>query len=172
MEGARTHRPEDKPARNRERRRHAILVADSTVAELAEIVQTPTVRFTAGRDTAGPAPGLLRGRALPRLPFLDLANPMKLADRLARMIDGMPDGASITLPVDAVREWLSDNGSGLDPDLTVDEVATSFGRSPVTVRGWIRDGRLSAYRFRGREYRIPESAVEEFQQRERRTGEE
>ncbi len=84
------------------------------------------------------------------------------------MIDGIPTGAMIALPVDTVREWLKENGSGLDPDLTVEEVATSFNRSPVTVRGWIRDGQIRAYRL-GREYRITESAVEEFQQQQRST---
>ena len=37
----------------------------------------------------------------------------------------------------------------------------------MTVRGWIRDGQLLAYRFRGREYRIPESADEEFREQDR-----
>ena len=79
----------------------------------------------------------------------------------------------ISLPVDAVREWLKADGSGggLDHDLTVEDVAAHFDRSPVTIRTWIRKGRLRAYRFRGREYRIPESAVEEFQERERSIGE-
>ena len=53
---------------------------------------------------------------------------------------------------------------------TVEDVAAFFDRSPVTVRGWIRGGRLRAYRFRGREYRITESAVEEFRQRQRGDG--
>ena len=97
---------------------------------------------------------------------------MKLSDRLTRMIDGVPEGAMISLPVDVVREWLSENGSGGGPDhdLTVEDVAAFFGRSPVTVRGWIRDGQLRAYRFRGREYRIPESALREFQQGQRDGG--
>ena len=96
---------------------------------------------------------------------------MKLSDRLTRMIDGMPDGASITLPVDAVRDWLNENGSGLDQDLTVEEVGKFFDRSPVTIRTWIRAGRLRAYLFQGREYRVCESAIEEFQQKERGRGE-
>ncbi len=97
---------------------------------------------------------------------------MKLSDRLTRMIDGMPNGASITLPVDTVRDWLNENGSGLDQDLTVEEVGKFFDRSPVTIRTWIRDGRLRAYRFQGREYRVCESALEEFQEKERGSGKE
>ena len=96
---------------------------------------------------------------------------MKLSDRLTRMIDGVPSGRMISLPVDAVREWLNENGTGgLDQDLTVEDVAVFFNRSPVTIRTWIRDGRLRAYRFQGREYRITESAVEEFRQRQRGDG--
>ena len=96
---------------------------------------------------------------------------MRLSDWLTRMIDGMPDGGSIILPVEAVKERLSENGSGLDPDLTVEEVGKFFDRSPVTIRTWIRNGRLRAYRFQGREYRVCESALEEFQQKERGRGE-
>ena len=96
---------------------------------------------------------------------------MKLSDRLSRMVDGMPGGASITLPVDALRDWLSEKGTGLDHDLTVEEVGKFFHRSPVTIRGWIRDGRLRAYRFQGREYRVCESALAEFQQQQQGRGE-
>ena len=92
---------------------------------------------------------------------------MKLSDRLTRMIDGMPDGASIILSVKDVKGWLSDNGSGLDHDLTVEEVGKFFDRSPATIRAWIRAGRLDAYHFRGNEYRITHAALEEFQDQER-----
>ena len=92
---------------------------------------------------------------------------MKLSDLLTRMIDGMPDGASITLPVEVLKGWLTENGSGLDHDLTVEEVGKFFHRSPGTVRAWIRDGRIEAYRFRGTEYRITHSALERFRNQER-----
>ena len=92
---------------------------------------------------------------------------MKLSDRLTRMIDGVPEGASITLPVDSVRDWLNETGSGLDQDLTVKEVGEFFHRSPQTIRAWIREGRLHAYHFCGNEYRITNAAVEEFQDQQR-----
>ena len=92
---------------------------------------------------------------------------MKLSDWLTRMIDGMPDDGSIILTVEAVKKRLNENGSSLDQDLTVDEVGKFFDRSPITIRTWIRDGRLEAYHFRGKEYRITHSALEEFQDRER-----
>ena len=95
---------------------------------------------------------------------------MRLSDWLKGMIDGLPEGSAITLPVDTVRARLNENGSGFDHDLTVEEVGKFFHRSPVTIRTWIRDGRLRAYLFQGREYRITESALEEFQDRARNGG--
>ncbi len=95
---------------------------------------------------------------------------MKLSDWLAGMIDGMPDDGSIILTAKSVRKRLSENGTGFDHDFTVAEVGKFFNRSPVTIRTWIREGRLEAYLFQGREYRIRESALEEFQQKERGRG--
>ena len=60
---------------------------------------------------------------------------MKLSDRLARMIDGMPDDASITITIEAIRGMLDEAESESDPPdrpvvasledhlLTVDEAA-------------------------------------------------
>ncbi len=60
---------------------------------------------------------------------------MKLSDRLARMIDGMPDDASITITIEAIRGMLDeandepnmpDKPTGESPEdhlLTVDEAA-------------------------------------------------
>ena len=39
-----------------------------------------------------------------------------------------------------------------------------FDRSPQTVRDWIRSGKLHAYRFNEREYRIPAAALREFKE--------
>ena len=84
---------------------------------------------------------------------------MRLVDRLYRLIDGMPDKAAIILSVEQIREWVDACGKGFETDMTVGEVAERFARSPITVRSWIRDGRLRAYRMRGREYRITQSAL-------------
>ena len=96
-----------------------------------------------------------------------MARPMKLSDRLRRMIDGVPDGASITLPVEVLKGWLGENHGGLDHDLTVAEVGKFFHRTPGTIRAWIRAGRLPAYHFRGNEYRVTHAALEAFQDQER-----
>ena len=95
---------------------------------------------------------------------------MKLSDWLAGMIERMPDDGSIILTAKSVRKRLSENETGFDHDFTVAEVGKFFNRSPVTIRAWIREGRLEAYLFQGREYRIRESALEEFQQKERGRG--
>ena len=80
---------------------------------------------------------------------------------------GCPDAASISLPVEVVRDWLDGEGPGFEPDLTVEDVATHFNRSPQTVRTWIRRGRLEAYRFQNKEYRITRRALTDFQEGER-----
>ena len=88
---------------------------------------------------------------------------VKLCDRLRRAIDGIPIGGAITLPVDAVRGWLEDNGrSALEPDLTVKEVAKIFGRATSTITAWIRSGELRAYKLNGKEYRVSIASLEEF----------
>ena len=95
---------------------------------------------------------------------------MRLSERLNKLIDGVPKDSSIILTVETIEEWLGGNASGLEQDLTVEDVGKFFGRTGQTVRRWIRDGRLDAYHFQGREYRITESAIEEFQSKERLNG--
>ena len=94
---------------------------------------------------------------------------MTLANRVRHLIDGVPDGGSVSLPVECLRAWLAGSEGDLERDMTVANIAELFHRSPVTVRAWIRAGRLRAYRFRGREYRVSSSALEAFvaQERER-----
>jgi len=97
---------------------------------------------------------------------------MTLRDRLVAITAAMPDGASVTLPVSELREWLDedsvDGPAGSTVDLTCDDVAGMFGRTAACVRGWCRMGRLpGAYRLRGtREWRIPRAAVRAFQEAE------
>lgn len=53
-------------------------------------------------------------------------------------------------------------------DLTVPEVAALFGRGVSTVRSWIAEGHLEGcYRLNRREWRVPRSAVEAMQERQR-----
>lgn len=92
---------------------------------------------------------------------------LTLRSRVDRAIDGLPEGSLVTFPVAALRKWL-DQERTLAPDdalvdMTVVDVAERLGRSPSTVRGWCGSGALpGAYRFRGREWRIPPAALRAF----------
>lgn len=97
-------------------------------------------------------------------------DPTALRDYLAPLPDGFP----VTVPKEYILELLEVSGSeGVTAppkgaDLTVQEVATRFGRDPSTVRLWISQGRFSgAYRFQGREWRIPPAALAAFEEMER-----
>lgn len=76
-------------------------------------------------------------------------------------LEAMPDGALV--PVEWVKELVADldtrGAAGLG--LTVREVAEAADRAPSTVRTWCADGRLpGARRLRGREWRIPRTALQ------------
>ncbi len=78
----------------------------------------------------------------------------------------LPEQASVTLPVVVVKEWLDLEADDPLADLTVADVALQLGRSPGTVRDWIRRGELEAYQL-GREYRVTSRALTTFCQRQR-----
>ncbi len=97
-------------------------------------------------------------------------DPTALRDYLAPLPDGFP----VTVPKEYILELRDGSGSEAvtappnGADLTVHEVATRFGRDPSTVRLWISQGRFSgAYRFQGREWRIPPAALAAFEETER-----
>ena len=46
-------------------------------------------------------------------------------------------------------------------DLSVSEVAASLRVSPTTIRRYIRDGRMEAYRVGGR-WRVAKDSIEDF----------
>ena len=94
---------------------------------------------------------------------------------LLRYARALPVGSSVPVP----REWLlellerprageSAPADAPRVDLTVEQVAKAFSRSPVTVRAWCAAGLLvGAYRMHGREWRIPPAAVEALQAAQR-----
>ncbi len=90
---------------------------------------------------------------------------MSLEDRLRQIVTALPDQASVTLPVFLVKEWLEIDGDDPLADLTVAAVAEQLGRSPGTVRDWIRRGELDAYQL-GKEYRITRVALTNFRARQ------
>jgi excisionase family DNA binding protein len=98
---------------------------------------------------------------------------LSVRDRLERMIEPLPDDASVLLPVRTVREWLGapDPDAGdLIVDLTADQVAEELGRSVGTIRDWLLRGELRGYKLRGREWRVTRAAVREFLDSEREQG--
>ena len=93
---------------------------------------------------------------------------MRLARDLALAVEGIPDGGSVTLPVAWLRERLEGGAEDVVVDLTVKQAAKKLGRSPSTVRNWLAAGDIpGAYRFKGREWRIPPSALERFLDKQR-----
>jgi len=86
--------------------------------------------------------------------------------RLEAVLSMLPNEA--LLPVSWLRSQLIgqvDNSPQctLPTDVTVAIVADELGRADSTVRSWCRTGQLpGAYRLRGREWRIPASALAAF----------
>ncbi len=90
---------------------------------------------------------------------------MTLTDYIRRIVDGMPDGSAVTLPVSWLRDQVGReaDANGKVGDLTCEEAAKTLGRSPSTVGEWCRAGDIrNAYRLKGREWRIPRSGLQEF----------
>jgi hypothetical protein len=99
---------------------------------------------------------------------------------LRSLAEALPAGAAVPVP----REWLLELLAGSAPlaastvsiaapaDFTVAELAARFGRKPSTVRGWLdRELIPGAYRFHGREWRVPAAALAAFEARQRPDGE-
>ncbi len=86
----------------------------------------------------------------------------------------MPSGTLV--PRDWVLEKLSEGVPAVEiptlptrVDLSIRELARLFGKQPSTVRAWVERGDLpGAYKLHGKEWRVPVSAVEAFQNGQRR----
>jgi hypothetical protein len=94
---------------------------------------------------------------------------------LREFAQALPAGAVVPVPKEWLLELLGEadaGGARVEIDLTVNQVAQRFSRRPSTVRGWCEASLLpGAYRNRGREWRIPATALVEFQERERKRPE-
>lgn len=85
---------------------------------------------------------------------------MDLATRLRKALDPIPDGS--TVPVSWIRSFLDEAGEGDRlGDYTVEEVAQVLDRAPSTVRTWIGQGKLRAYKL-GKEWRVTRDAIREL----------
>ena len=92
---------------------------------------------------------------------------MDALTRLRLLRDGLTTDGTVTFTRNSLSELLGEAPAGdvqhatQSADLTVEQVAERFGRSPGTVRDWIRAKKLRAYPF-GKEYRVTPAALEEF----------
>lgn len=89
---------------------------------------------------------------------------------LRAALAAMPPGSLVP------RDWLLEQLSGVSVapaasplvDLTIGDLARLFGKRPSTVRAWVERGDFAgAYKLHGKEWRVPVSAVEGFQDRQR-----
>jgi hypothetical protein len=111
----------------------------------------------------------------PRQEFRRMSPELRAALRL--VAESHPIGSTVAVLREHLLDLLANEGSEpAEPaapptDYTVAQVAAHFGRDTSTVRLWIRQGIFAgAYRFRDREWRIPASAVREYEARERAAG--
>lgn len=89
-----------------------------------------------------------------------------LADRLRKLIEGVPPGGAVTLPREAVARWLEGGAGGAEApadgheapvaDLTVADLAEAHDKAESTVRGWLQSV-PGTYRL-GQELRISREA--------------
>ena len=93
---------------------------------------------------------------------------MGLVDRFKAIIEGMPEGGSVSLPVTWLRDLLDAEGDspGTGRLLTIEEAGEVVGRAPSTVRTWLNTGRLDGFKLNGRAWRIRESALRSFIERQ------
>ena len=93
-------------------------------------------------------------------------------ESLRTALAAMPPGSLVP------RDWLLEQLSGVPlessqspavVDLNIGGLAQLFGKRPSTVRAWVeRGGFPGAYKLHGKEWRVPASAVERFQNCQRR----
>lgn len=93
---------------------------------------------------------------------------MTAVEHLCALLEHAPAEGLIQVPIPWLRELI--DGERRDEvaevDLTVEQVAELFGRSPVTVKRWLQSHQLRGYKLGG-EWRVPRGAVREFQEAQR-----
>lgn len=87
---------------------------------------------------------------------------LNLAGRVRRIVEALPEGASVTLPREVLVDWLEGSPEAdrkgeaeAGPpiaDLTVEDLAAAYDKAPSTIRQWLQDV-PGVYRI-GQELRI------------------
>ena len=87
---------------------------------------------------------------------------------LRTLHEAMPPGSAISLSREAIGGLLDslpipERSCPLSRDLCLKEVADRVGRAVSTVKGWCNRGAFSgAYKLNGRDWRVPEGALETY----------
>jgi excisionase family DNA binding protein len=92
---------------------------------------------------------------------------MSVGDRLRELAERLPPGGSLTLTREGLLDLAADGSQteqrAARAEFTVAELAARFHRSPSTVRDWCEHARFEgAYKLNGRDWRIPQAAVDTF----------
>lgn len=97
---------------------------------------------------------------------------MTAADRLAQALELLPQGTVVSLPREALLEALqTPQRSDAGAEHTVADLAARFHRGASTIRGWLEAGRFpGAFKLRGRDWRIPPTAIRAFIQAQQENG--
>ena len=99
-----------------------------------------------------------------------MTSPRSAVEPLRAALAAMPPGTLV--PRDWLLEQLDHGALAPAPprmvDLTIRDLSRAFGKSPSTVRAWVERGDFpGAYKLHGKQWRIPASAVDAFQDRQR-----
>jgi excisionase family DNA binding protein len=167
--------------------RQGISIASQTVSGLPENSEEPCTSRRSSKDDLSERSSTSRSTSdqeqsvrwdgRPRLAAdsAETPSPMTIIEHLREIVATMPPGSSVSLPIDWLRVELEGVGEAaarqtaeqVETDYGVDQVAEICKRRPGTVREWIRSGRLKAYQFNGREYRVTRMALAEFLENQR-----
>jgi len=93
----------------------------------------------------------------------------------------MPEGTAVTIGREKLLELLVDesgpavkevgNEGSIDGvDLSVQQVAVLYGKSPNTIRRWLESRQLEGYKLFGKQWRISRGMLAAFQEDQRRAA--
>lgn len=99
---------------------------------------------------------------------------MTLRERLEEVVAGLPEHASVTLPVGWLREQIEEadamTGARDQPLWTVRELADRYDRAESTVREWLAAEEFpGAFKVHG-SWRVPADAVQRFESDDEESG--
>ena len=85
---------------------------------------------------------------------------------LRAIVQNMPPDGSVTLPVALLADLVAESNEPGQRLLTLEQAAEFVGRSTSTVRTWLNTEQLAGFKLNGRDWRIRESALQAFIERQ------